>query len=159
MSEGGTQPVFKRPSFMGGCALIILFCLLYPVVTRDTQGLISALDSQVFSAMFGFRGEKPTTGRVVIVDIDEQSLAEIGQWPWSRDILADLVTRIREAGANVIGIDMVFPEKDRTSPLQWLEMIQRKAPGGLDPVFNEAQHVALALGEVGHLPASSFHHR
>ena len=145
MSGGGSPPVFKRPSFLVGCALIILFCLLYPLATRDTQGLIPALDSQMFSAMFGLRGTVPTTGRVVIVDIDEQSLAEMGQWPWSRDILAELVARAREAGAGVIGLDMVFPEKDRTSPLQWLATLNGKIPAKLDPEISSLEEKLKSL--------------
>lgn len=145
MREGGSQPVFKRPSFIVGCVLILLFCFLYPAVTRDAQGLLSALDAQVFSAMFGFRGETPTTGRVVIVDIDEQSLAGLGQWPWSRDVLAALVARLREAGASVVGLDMVFPEKDRASPLQWLETMREKVPGRLHPEISDLKEKLKAL--------------
>ncbi|MEM7192671.1 MAG: adenylate/guanylate cyclase domain-containing protein, partial [Pseudomonadota bacterium] len=53
---------------------------------------------------------------VRIVDIDETSLKKIGQWPWPRTILSDLVVKLREAGAATIGFDMVFPEPDRMSP-------------------------------------------
>ena len=52
----------------------------------------------------------------VIIDIDEKSLREIGQWPWSRNILAELFKKSGEAGMLVIGLDVLFPEKDRTSP-------------------------------------------
>jgi len=53
---------------------------------------------------------------VVIVDIDEASLKEIGQWPWPRTIVADLVTRISQGGAVAMGFDIVFAEPDRMSP-------------------------------------------
>jgi adenylate cyclase len=53
---------------------------------------------------------------VVIVDIDEDSLKTIGQWPWPRTTVADLVTRISQAGAVAIGFDVVFAEPDRMSP-------------------------------------------
>ena len=52
----------------------------------------------------------------VIVDIDEQSLREIGQWPWPRTVLAELFKKSREAGMLVLGLDVLFAEKDRTSP-------------------------------------------
>src|SRR3954451_21871409 len=51
-----------------------------------------------------------------IVDIDEASLKELGQWPWPRGIIAKLIDRLREAGASVIGLDIAFAESDRTSP-------------------------------------------
>jgi adenylate cyclase len=53
---------------------------------------------------------------VVIVDIDEDSLREIGQWPWPRTIVADMVTRIGELGAVATGFDIIFAEPDRMSP-------------------------------------------
>ena len=53
---------------------------------------------------------------VRIVDVDEASLERLGQWPWPRKRLADLVDRLNAAGAAAIGFDMVFAEADRTSP-------------------------------------------
>lgn len=55
---------------------------------------------------------------VTMVDIDESSLArpELGQWPWSRDVMAKLVSNLHDMGARAIVFDMVFPEPDRTSP-------------------------------------------
>ena len=60
----------------------------------------------------------PTTapdGRVAIVDIDDASLAKIGQWPWRRDRIAELIARLREQGAAVIALDVVFAEPDRST--------------------------------------------
>ena len=52
----------------------------------------------------------------VLIDIDEKSLKEIGQWPWPRVLMADLVEKIDAFHPSVIGLDIIFPEKDRTSP-------------------------------------------
>jgi adenylate cyclase len=57
---------------------------------------------------------------VRVVDIDEESLKQIGQWPWPRTVLADLVTKLGQNGAAAIGFDMVFPEPDRMSPANTL---------------------------------------
>jgi adenylate cyclase len=53
---------------------------------------------------------------VVIVDIDEKSLKALGQWPWPRTRVADLIARLTELGAVAIGFDVVFAEPDRLSP-------------------------------------------
>jgi adenylate cyclase len=58
----------------------------------------------------------PTSRPVMIVDIDDASLNELGQWPWPRTVLAKLVEKIARGGAAVIGMDIVFAEPDRTSP-------------------------------------------
>lgn len=53
---------------------------------------------------------------VRIVDVDDESLRQIGQWPWPRTRIADLIEKLRAQGAAVIGFDVVFSEPDRTSP-------------------------------------------
>jgi len=57
---------------------------------------------------------------VRVVDIDEESLKQVGQWPWPRTVLADLVTKLGQNGVAAIGFDMVFPEPDRMSPANTL---------------------------------------
>ena len=53
---------------------------------------------------------------VRVVDIDEESLSRIGQWPWPRTTIADLLTKLRDQGAAVVAFDILFSEPDRTSP-------------------------------------------
>lgn len=53
---------------------------------------------------------------VGIVDIDERSLLALGQWPWPRTVMADMVSKITGLGGTVIGFDVLFPEPDRSSP-------------------------------------------
>ncbi|WP_423065804.1 CHASE2 domain-containing protein [Devosia sp. CN2-171] len=53
---------------------------------------------------------------VRVIDIDERSLTELGQWPWPRDKLATIADRLTELGAASIGYDFLFPEPDRMSP-------------------------------------------
>jgi adenylate cyclase len=50
---------------------------------------------------------------VVIVEIDEKSIEQNGQWPWKRTVLADVIWRLREAGAGVIVLPILFSEEDR----------------------------------------------
>ena len=53
---------------------------------------------------------------VTIVDIDEASLKRFGQWPWPRDRMADLISRLGAMGPAAIGLDIYMPERDQTSP-------------------------------------------
>ena len=53
---------------------------------------------------------------VRIVDIDEESLSRLGQWPWPRTKVAELLDKLGAAGVAVVGFDVLFPEPDRTSP-------------------------------------------
>jgi len=58
---------------------------------------------------------------VRIVDIDDESLRRIGQWPWPRDRLATLIRNLHARGAVVVTLDMIFSEADRLSPRQLAE--------------------------------------
>src|SRR5215469_9572925 len=61
---------------------------------------------------------------VRIVDIDEASLAKIGQWPWPRTTVRDLLAELAAKGAAVVAFDVLFAEPDRTS----LEAIVKQLP-------------------------------
>lgn len=60
---------------------------------------------------------------VTIVDIDERSLVQLGQWPWPRSVLASLVNRLRRDGAAAIGFDSVFAEPDRNLSLDTARLL------------------------------------
>jgi adenylate cyclase len=64
---------------------------------------------------------------VRVVDIDEASLKAVGQWPWPRTVLADLVDKLAAGGAAAIGFDIVFPEPDRMSPANALRFWPKSA--------------------------------
>jgi len=97
---------------------------------------------------------------VAIVDIDEKSLRAIGQWPWPRTIMADMVTKIVERGGTVIGFDVLFPEPDRSSPEVAAETFRglddatreklRRLPSN-DAVFADAIRASsVVLGQSGY---------
>jgi adenylate cyclase len=70
---------------------------------------------------------RPPTDQVSIVDIDEASLAKLGQWPWPRDVVAQMVDRLHAMGAKAIVFDVVFAEDDRTSPRTLLKNLPKDA--------------------------------
>jgi len=72
---------------------------------------------------------------VRIVDVDEESLSRIGQWPWSRTVMANLVDKLTAAGAAVIGFDMLFSEADRTSPEQTLKGMTPEEAAAFKPLI------------------------
>ncbi len=69
---------------------------------------------------------------VKIVDIDERSLSLLGQWPWPRDRVAELVDRLHAAGAAAVAFDFLFVEPDRMSPSRLLSDPAVRARLGLD---------------------------
>lgn len=89
---------------------------------------------------------------VRIIDIDEDSLAKVGQWPWPRSRIAELVERLRKAGVAAIGFDVLFAEPDRTSPQAMLNIWRlpgaaQRSIAGL-PDHDDLLAAALAPGGV-----------
>jgi adenylate cyclase len=88
---------------------------------------VSALDAYLYDARLRLTMPDSVDPGVVIVDIDERSLGEVGRWPWRRDLLADLVQRLTDDyGAAVVGFDVVFAEPDESSGLAVLEDLGRR---------------------------------
>jgi len=104
----------RQVSVARAVCVLLLFALV-PLRIADPQPL-EEVHLRTFDLFQLLRPRTQTAQPVVIADIDEASLKAIGQWPWPRTIVADLVTRLRALGAVAIGFDIVFAEPDRLSP-------------------------------------------
>jgi len=100
-----------------------LSCLAGGLLVRAVDpGFVQIVRERVFDLYQ--RVDPPVLGPEIpirIVDVDDASLASLGQWPWPRTLLADMVTTLHQAGAAVVAFDMLFPEPDRASPLSAIE--------------------------------------
>lgn len=74
------------------------------------------IDNKLVDIFFSTQDEIDVDSNVVIVDIDEKSINQVGQWPWSRNTLAKLVKSLNELNPSCIGMGIIFSEEDRTSP-------------------------------------------
>ena len=59
---------------------------------------------------FRIRGPREPKNKIVVVEIDNDSIQRLGRWPWHRDLTAYLIDKILQAGAKVVGTDIMFPE-------------------------------------------------
>ena len=71
------------------------------------------LERATYDSLVRSAGTGHSDDQIVIVDIDERSLSRIGQWPWPREVVGRLVSRLRERGAATIALDIMFAEADR----------------------------------------------
>jgi adenylate cyclase len=72
-----------------------------------------------FQAFDLYQQTKPRVrqnAQVTIIDVDDRSLEEVGQWPWPRTTIADLVTKTTQSGAIAMAFDIIFSDADRLSP-------------------------------------------
>lgn len=107
----------------------ILTLLAMALASAQEPRLVQGLRDSLFDAYQRLRPRASLPAPVRIVDIDEESLSRIGQWPWPRSRLAELVQTLDAAGATVVIIDVLLAEPDRTSPARLLS----QAPGGRPP--------------------------
>lgn len=98
-----------------------LLCLYEPPFLKS---LIQGLDHKVRDTFFTLRGPLPPSRSIVIVDIDQKSLEEVGQWPFPRAEIANSLRSILADGAKVVGFDVVFAEPDRLSLKEWVQRLR-----------------------------------
>ncbi len=118
MKTGRLTNLGKPSPFKIGCILVIIAVTIFYSFKDQKPLLLQSLDNRLVDAMFQLRGNQPTTGSVVIIDIDNKSLKELGQWPWPRNTVARLIEIIGAEQPRAIILDIVFAEPDRTSPIQ-----------------------------------------
>ena len=100
-------------------------------------GVLQHLDDIIYDARLRATMPQTLDERIVIVDIDEKSLAEVGRWPWGRNKLADLASELFDnQQVALLGFDVVFAEPDDSSGLKRLKQLaqneMRDQPGFAD---------------------------
>ena len=112
-----------------GAGIVMLFVFYY--IALDARGVLSffqRLELQAYDARLLSTMPEKIDPRVVIIDIDEKSLAAEGRWPWGRDKVAALVEQAFENyKVKVIGFDVFFTEADTSSGLANLEVLGKTA--------------------------------
>lgn len=129
-NAGGRQSLWlkermKRPCF--ALSLIgTVITLLSAWISLHPHHLFVLLDYKIHDLMVRNLPVKTGHGRPVIIDLDEKSLAETGQWPWPRYRVARLLDTLTAMGVRCVGLDMLFAEPDRTSPRVIREQMRRE---------------------------------
>jgi CHASE2 domain-containing sensor protein len=138
-----------RPSYRYLVAWGLIASFLVAGLYLYRPFLLAYLDLRAYDVLFRSTHRFQTSGRVVIVNLDERSLTRFGRWPWPRSQLGQLLEKIGALGAASVGIDMIFAEPDETppslaeQPSTTLAKEPRRGPGALTP--NDAA-LAAVLG-------------
>jgi adenylate cyclase len=117
--------------------LIPLVLALLHAASILPLGVLQRLDDIIYDARLRATMPQTVDERIVIIDIDEKSLAEVGRWPWGRNKLATLVDELfQRQQAALLGFDVVFAEADESSGLKRLQQMasqeMRDQPGFAD---------------------------
>ncbi len=114
-----------RLRFMLSLAVIVL--MLLHVSDALPQKFIQKLENYTYDVRLNWLMPNTVDNRIVIVDIDEKSLLEQGRWPWPRNKMATLMNLLFDTyHINTLGFDVVFAEKDESSGLKNLELMQQQ---------------------------------
>ena len=122
--------------------LLVIICivLIFLVGGLGFLGVFENVDNRIYDFLLRFTPEPSVAEEVVFIDIEDLSLEVVGTWPWTRDILADCLIRMRELGA-----------KSTTFDIEYLSPSQ----GGIDPdaladipqKFDESQGLVMSVME------------
>ena len=86
------------------------------VLYRGAFPGLQQVDLRLKDLRFQLRGAMAADPRVVVAAIDARSIKELGRWPWSRELTGELITRLKEQGARVVALDLVFSEPQGDAP-------------------------------------------
>ncbi len=126
------RKIFKNNGILLAIGVIatILILLLY----GQNPWFLKLVDYRIYDTMLRSHPAQQTSNKIVIVDLDEKSLLQVGQWPWPRHRLAVLLDNLKHSGALAVGMDIVFAEKDRTSPLNIREQLMQSFPDAVKDI-------------------------
>jgi len=94
---------FRRGAFVGFCSALLGAGLL-------RAGAFTPFENAAYIQLFRLRGERAWSPQLAVIGIDDDSLAQIGQFPWSREVHAELLAQIAPAQPSAIVFDLVFAD-------------------------------------------------
>ena len=148
-----------------GYARLICLVLLVGIAALRIADFapIEELRVRTFDFYQRFDPRVKTARPVTIIDIDEPSLKKLGQWPWPRTYIADMVINLANLGAAAIAFDVVFSEPDRLNPdvaaktMRYLDELTRsrlrELPSNDQALADAIRRARVVLGETG-LPSA-----
>ncbi len=112
----------KRNFAWTDVALGVVVSLL--VLLTFYMGWADVMEYKLYDMRAKLRARAKAGDAVVMIGIDDQSIREIGRWPWPRNYLAEMTDQLAEAGAKVIGIDVFMREPELNPGLQQIKTMQ-----------------------------------
>ncbi len=132
-------PLTRRVGIQLGALLLIFLAYFSLFPPPQLEIFFDSIDYRVQRQFFRLRGPVKPSQEVAIIDIDNKSLKDLGQWPWPRTQVARVVKNLVDDGAKVIGFDIVFSSRDHQS-LDYLTQTLQKL--GIEVQASEKQHIS-----------------
>lgn len=121
--------------------LVITLAFIWQAARQHDEGLIARLDGIIYDARLRATMPGGVDDRIVILDLDDKSLQEIGHWPWPRDLMAKIVDKLFDRyQVGILGFDVVFAEADTSSGIRALDrlaQVELKDSAGFQRAFQQ----------------------
>jgi adenylate cyclase len=122
-----------------GVAIALAF--VWQAARQHDEGLIARLDGIIYDARLRATMPGGVDDRIVILDLDDKSLQEVGHWPWPRDLMARIVDKLFDRyQIGILGFDIVFAEADTSSGIRALDRLAQgelKDSAGFQRAFQQ----------------------
>ena len=132
--KGKTDKKFLLVRYpMFNMVVLVTLVVIFFIIFRFP--LTEFIELKLYDLKFRYRGTRPAGKEVVIIAIDDASVKEVGRWPWSREVLARLVNRLKESEPRVVALDIIFAEREITAGVEALGHLRRSltATGLMSP--------------------------
>ncbi len=137
----------------------ILFFFLFYANGKIQLSFLDELELKAYDMRLQLTMPNTLDPRIVIIDIDEKSLSEIGRWPWNRSVLAKIVDQLFDKyHINMLGFDVVFAESDESSGLKILKNLAQTTLQNSPEFLTTVTQLQESL-DYDHLFANSLHDR
>ncbi len=113
----------RRRTILAMVSGVTLFLALLIILRPSPTEFV---EFKLYDLKFRYRGPQPAGPEVVIVALDDESLKQIGRWPWSREVMARLLSQLKEAGPRVIALDIIFAEREETAMVSAIRSLRRE---------------------------------
>jgi adenylate cyclase len=128
------QPASGKTTWLAGIKALFQDNI-FLIVVGVTLGVMALLilrlpatefiELKLYDLKFQYRGARPPAPEIALVAVDDDSVRKVGRWPWSREVMARLLGRIKEAEARVMGLDIIFAERQETAAMTALQNLRR----------------------------------
>ncbi len=109
--------------------LLLTLIMVFPVIQGDRPELLQRFEYDLYDLRLRQFLSEDKDPRIVIIDVDEKSLAAEGRWPWNRTKLAVMLDQLFDTyGVAIVGFDMVFSESDQSVDLEVLRALLNQNP-------------------------------
>lgn len=112
----------NTPDWIIGLILTVLFCIFFYTKT----GFLETIELKSYDLRMRLFPPAKASEDIVIVAIDDESVAKLGRWPWPRTMIAGAIQKISDAGAKVIGLNIIFSEPEEDSGLVAVDALEKK---------------------------------